>query len=143
MKQMEEMFIGQIFRVQKTVDEEDLRRWNRLVEESHVRQEGIRLNPALVQHLLCEGLIYEAISREYAGRISGLVKKELIFLLPVKVGEKMTAEVEAIDVDLERGWLTEKVTCMNSAGKEMMVGQMILKIKEYQIKGRNQHEAKQ
>jgi 3-hydroxybutyryl-CoA dehydratase len=129
MNQTETLFIGQISRVQKTFTAEDVRKWNHLTHDDNpVYREGIYFVNPLVPGILCEALIIEAISKEFANRSCCLVKKELLYLSPVHIGEKVTAEVETIDVNQERNWITQKVTCVNATGKEVVIGQVILKI---------------
>ncbi|MBY0095774.1 hypothetical protein [Mesobacillus maritimus] len=131
MNQTETIFIGQISRVQKTFTVQDVRKWSHLThDENEVYQETIYFEKPLVPGILCEALIIEAISKEFANRRCCLVKKELLYLTPVHIGEKVTAEVETIDVNQERNWITQKVTCMNATGKEVVIGQIMLKIFE-------------
>lgn len=129
MKQTETIFIGQISRIQKTFTEEDVCNWSRLTQDDNsVYKKGVYFEKPIVPGILCEALIMEAIRKEFATEICCLVKKELLYLIPVHVGEKVTAEVETIDVTHEMNLITEKVTCMNTTGKEVVIGQVILKI---------------
>lgn len=131
MSQTENLFIGQISRVQKAFTAENVRKWSDLTQDDNpVYNEGIYFENLLVPGILCEALIFEAIRKEFANHICCLVKKELLYLSPVHIGEKMTAEVETIEVNDERNWVTEKVTCMNATGKEVVIGQVVLQIKE-------------
>ena len=57
-----------------------------------------------------------------------MMQKELVFIQPVRMGDTITAEVEVIDVNLERNWITEKVRCMNEYGIDVIKGQIILKL---------------
>jgi 3-hydroxybutyryl-CoA dehydratase len=143
MNQIENIFIGQIIRVQKTFTEEDVCKWSQLTkDDNQVYQEGIYYDSPIVPGILCDGLITEAISKEFASKICCLVKKELLYLTPIHLGEKITAEVETIAVNHEMNWITEKVTCLNSTGKEVVIGQVILKIIEAQNRRRNHNGTK-
>jgi len=48
--------------------------------------------------------------------------------LPVYVGDVITAELEIIDINMERNWHTQKVTCFNQSGNEVIKGQVVILI---------------
>jgi 3-hydroxybutyryl-CoA dehydratase len=93
-----------------------------------VFQPGLRFELPLVPGILCEGLIVEAINRELFGIITVMLKKELVFLHPVHIGDTITVEIETIDVNKQMNWITEKVRCINESGNEVVKGQIIMKI---------------
>jgi acyl dehydratase len=80
----------------------------------------------LVPALLTEGLITQVISTELPGIPSVLVQKDLVFYAPVHVGDVITAEMVIIDINLERNWVTEKVTCYDPNGNEVVKGQVVV-----------------
>ncbi|HEX7063696.1 MAG TPA: hypothetical protein VF199_01385, partial [Bacillales bacterium] len=55
-----------------------------------------------------------------------LLNKELVFPNPVFVGESITAQIEVVDINLERRWVTEKVICTKENGREVIRGQIVL-----------------
>jgi len=80
----------------------------------------------VVQALLTEGLVTALINGYLPGPGALLLEKEFIFRHPVHVGDKITARVQIIDVDIERQWITEKVICRNQHHQEVLRGQVVL-----------------
>jgi 3-hydroxybutyryl-CoA dehydratase len=76
--------------------------------------------------LLAEGLINQVISEKLPGSACLLLQKELVYYHPVHVGDVITAELAIIDINLERSWVTQKVTCFNQAGSEVIKGQVVI-----------------
>ncbi|WP_054711371.1 hypothetical protein [Bacillus sp. JCM 19041] len=66
------------------------------------------------------------VSEKLPGRACILLQKELLFYRPVHVGDLITAELEIIDIHAERNWVTQKVTCFNENGNEVIKGQIVL-----------------
>ncbi|PLT35390.1 MaoC/PaaZ C-terminal domain-containing protein [Bacillus sp. V5-8f] len=129
-----EIFTGQIARIQRTFTEKDVSLCNELTRDfSSVYQPDEDVWKAfykkpLVPGLLTEGLITQVISEKLPGSACILVQKELVFYHPVHVGDEITAELEVIDINLSRNWVTQKVTCYNQAGNEVVKGQVVILI---------------
>ena len=127
-----EIFIGKIARLQRTFSEEDVRICNELTgdfNQVYGRNEEIwkdYYRKPIVPGLLTEGLITQVISDRLPGGACILLQKELIFSHPVHVGDVITAELEIIDINEERKWVTEKVTCYNQLGIEVIKGQVVI-----------------
>lgn len=49
-----------------------------------------------------------------------------MFYHPVHIGDMISAELEVIDINLNRDWVTQKVTCYNQAGIEVIKGQVVI-----------------
>jgi acyl dehydratase len=49
-------------------------------------------------------------------------RMEMSFLAPVYIGETITAEVEIIDLDRDRGWVRIEGRCINQEGEVVMQG---------------------
>ncbi|MFJ8266109.1 hypothetical protein [Peribacillus asahii] len=129
---IEELFIGQIARLQRTFSETDVRACNELTKDyspvyrpSEENWENYYHQP-IVPGLLTEGLINQVISDKLPGSACILLQKELVFYHPVFVGDVITAELEIIDINIERNWVTQKVTCYNEAGNEVIKGQVVI-----------------
>ncbi|EKN67585.1 MaoC domain-containing protein dehydratase [Neobacillus bataviensis LMG 21833] len=131
---IERLFIGQIARLKRTFNESDVKLCNELTGDfSPVYQEakndwkGISSKP-LVPGLLTEGLITQVISQKLPGTACVLLQKEVVYYLPVHVGDEITAELEIIDINHERNWVTQKVSCFNQFGNEVVKGQVVILI---------------
>lgn len=127
-----EVFIGKIARLQRTFSEEDVRICNELTgdfNQVYGRNEEIwkdYFRKPIVPGLLTEGLVTQVISDRLPGGACILLQKELIFSYPVHVGDVITAELEIIDINEERKWITERVTCYNQLGIEVIKGQVVI-----------------
>ena len=54
------------------------------------------------------------------------VKQELRFLLPVPIGDTVTARVEVTAVDIEKNRLILKTTCLNQDGMIVVDGEALV-----------------
>lgn len=127
-----DLFTGKIARLQRTFTEEDVRICKELTKDFNQvygHNEAIWKDfyqQPVVPGLLTEGLITQVISDKLPGGACILLQKELIFSHPVHVGDVITAELEIIDMNAERNWVTEKVTCYNQVGIEVIKGQVVI-----------------
>lgn len=126
------LFIGQVARLQRSFTTLDVQICNELTGDfSPVYQEDEDVwknnyYKPIVPGLLTEGLITQVISQKLPGSACVLLQKELIFYYPVHVGDEITAELEIIDINFSRNWVTQKVTCYNQSGKEVIKGQVVI-----------------
>jgi 3-hydroxybutyryl-CoA dehydratase len=133
-----QFFIGQIARLQRTFTDEDVRVFNELTRDFspvYNPEEGVwrtYYKQPIVPGLLTEGLVTQVVSEKLPGIPCILLQKELIFYHPVHVGDLITAELEIIDINLERNWMTQKVTCYNQAGNEVIKGQVVIFVLSHQ-----------
>lgn len=127
-----ELFIGQVARLQRTFTNMDVKHCNELTKDfNSVYQSGEDgwkgyYEKPVVPGLLTEGLITQVISQKLPGSACILLQKELVFYHPVHVGDEITAELEIIDINNERNWITQKVTCTNQTGTEVIKGQVVI-----------------
>ena len=126
------LFIGQVARLQRSFTTLDVQICNELTGDFspvYKEDEDVWKNnyhKPIVPGLLTEGLITQVISQKLPGSACVLLQKELIFYYPVHVGDEITAELEIIDINLNRNWVTQKVTCYNQSGKEVIKGQVVI-----------------
>ncbi|MEC2054183.1 hypothetical protein I6J18_04650 [Peribacillus psychrosaccharolyticus] len=131
---IEDLFIGNIARMQRIFTDEEVKICEKLTRDNspvYNLNEDIWKNyydQPIVPGLLAEGLINQVISEKLPGVACLLLQKELIFYLPVYVGDIITAELEIIDINVERNWVTQKVTCINQSGSEVIKGQVVIVI---------------
>ena len=127
-----DIFVGRMARLQRTFSEEDVRICNELTGDFNqvYGRNGETwkdyFRKPVVPGLLTEGLITQVISDKLPGGACILLQKELIFSYPVHVGDVITAELEIININNERKWVTEKVTCYNQMGIEVVKGQVVI-----------------
>lgn len=125
-----QMFIGQIARAKRVFTEEDVKLCSELtLDFSPIYQENHFENKyakPLIPGLLTEGLIHHTISRKLPGSPCILLQKELVFYHPLHIGDEVLAELEVIDINESRNWVTLKVTCYNQSGAEVVKGQAVI-----------------
>ncbi|MFA1710341.1 hypothetical protein ACDX66_01345 [Peribacillus frigoritolerans] len=127
-----DLFIGQVASLQRTFTESDVKLCNELTKDYspiyQVNKEDWKRNftRPVVPGLLTEGLITQVISEKLPGSACILLQKELVFYHPVHIGDIISAELEVIDINLNRDWVTQKVTCFNQAGIEVIKGQVVI-----------------
>lgn len=127
-----DLFIGQIARLQRVFTFEDVRKCQELTRDYspvYDPNEDIwkkNYRNSIIPGLLVDGLITQVISEKLPGGACVLLQKELIFYHPVYVGDVITAELEIIDINMERKWVTQKVICMNQNGNEVVKGQVVI-----------------
>ncbi|WP_352924751.1 MaoC/PaaZ C-terminal domain-containing protein [Peribacillus simplex] len=127
-----DLFIGQVASMQRTFNESDVKLCNELTKDYspiyEVNNEAWKSNfdKPVVPGLLTEGLITQVISEKLPGSACILLQKELVFCHPVHIGDMISAELEVIDINLDRDWVTQKVTCFNQAGIEVIKGQVVI-----------------
>lgn len=126
------LFIGQIARLQRSFTFEDVKKYNELTidynDVYHPDTETWRrhYDRPVVPGILAEGLINQVISDELPGGPCVLLQKELIFSHPVHIGDEITAELEIVDINYQRNWITQKVTCFNQFRCEVIKGQVVI-----------------
>ncbi len=130
MEKGDDYFIGQIARMQRRFVSDDVKKWSALTLDTNdvYDQPHAGATKSILPGILSEGLISEVISKELPGIPCVMMQKELLYIHPVYLGEAITAELEIIDVNVERNWLTEKIRCVNEMGVEVIKGQIVLKL---------------
>ena len=127
-----ELCIGQTASQAKVFTNADVERYSELTSdfnEVYDRNAEIwkkHYKRAVVPGLLVEGLLNQVISTQLPGGPCVMLQKELVFLYPVHVGDKITVELEIIDINKERNWITQKVNCFNDQQFEVIRGQVVL-----------------
>ncbi|WP_085992231.1 MaoC/PaaZ C-terminal domain-containing protein [Oceanobacillus senegalensis] len=132
MNTFEKLYKGRTERLQRMFTEEEVKLSSGLTRDYspvYDQNEDIWKNhfyKPIVPALLTEGLITQVISTKLPGIPSVLLQKDLVFNSPVYVGDMITAELVIIDINEERNWVTQKVTCFDVDGKEVIRGQVVL-----------------
>ena len=132
MNKVNQLFIGQIARAQRTFTVNDANRWSSLTQDFNevydleMSKRGGRLS--MIPGILSEGLIAELISKELKGKVCVIIQKELVFIQSVQIDCTITAEIEIIDVNVQRNWITMKVRCMNEHRMDVIQGKITMKL---------------
>lgn len=132
MDKVNQLFIGQIARAQRTFTVNDVNRWSSLTQDFNevydleISKRGGRLS--MIPGILSEGLITELISKELKGIVCVIIQKELVFIQSVQIDCMIIAEIEIIDVNVQRNWITMKVRCMNEHRMDVIQGKITMKL---------------
>ncbi len=127
-----DLFIGQIARLQRIFTEADVKQYNELTKDFNAiyqSNEDIwknRYSKPIVPGLLTEGLVTQVITDKLPGCACVLLQKEMVYYHPVHVGDAITVELSIMDINFERNWVTQKVTCFNQTGTEVIKGQVVI-----------------
>lgn len=127
-----ELFIGKTACLQRVFTEYDLQQCKELTKDDNpIYQANMDhwkkpFSRPIVPALLVEGLITQVITNKLPGCACVLVQKEMVYYHPVHVGDAITAELLIMDINHERDWITQKVTCFNQNGTEVIKGQVVI-----------------
>ncbi|MFS0750982.1 hypothetical protein [Oceanobacillus sp. 1P07AA] len=132
MNLLQQFYQGKTTRLSRTFTNDDVEKSKALtrdvspIYDEREKEWKAYYKKPVIPALLTEGLITEAISSKLPGSPCVLLQKDLVFYSPVHVGQKITVELTIIDVNEERNWLTQKVTCFDDQGNEVIRGQVVL-----------------
>lgn len=73
--------------------------------------------------MLAAGFISAVLGMQLPGPGTIYLKQELSFLAPVRIGDTITARVEAIEILTEKKRIRLKTTCINQEGTVVLDGQ--------------------
>ena len=126
------LLIGESARLQRVFTEEDVRLCKELTKDHNplYQQDAIGFKDGksgpIVPAILVEGLVSQVIIDKLPGKACVLLQKEMIYYHPVYIGDEITAELMIVDIDHEREWVTQKVSCVNQNGLEVIKGQVVI-----------------
>jgi 3-hydroxybutyryl-CoA dehydratase len=133
-KKLSEFYIGQSGKIERTFNEKDVEIYLDLTREDNPVylndeiMEKANLKGRVIPGLLSEALIMEAGSKKLIGSPAMLLQKEFVYHHPVYIGDTISANVEIIDIELKRRWVTLMVDCTNQLGKKVISGQIVVMV---------------
>ena len=83
-------------------------------------------NGRIVHGILVSGLISGVLGNKFPGYGTIYLSQSLKFLKPVRIDDIITAEVEVIDINIEKNRLTLKTRCYNEEDIDVIVGEAIV-----------------
>lgn len=127
-KTITELNIGDKASFQKTITETDVYLYAGIsgdLNPAHINQveaeKGI-FKERIAHGMLSAGLISAALGMYLPGPGTIYLAQDLKFLAPVKLGETIKAEVEIIEMNLEKNRIKLKTTCVNQDGNIVIDG---------------------
>ncbi len=127
----DEISIGQEATYTKVVSREMVKAFAEISGDTnpvHLDEEyakGTVFKENIAHGILVTGLISKVLGCDLPGYGAIYVSQKVDFLRPVKIGDEITAKVEAISKEDKRGFVTFKTTCVNQLGKMVIKGEAV------------------
>lgn len=127
-KTMAELKVGDSAQFAKTVSEADVYLYAGVTGDlnpAHINEqyaEQTYFKTRIAHGMLTAGFVSAVIGCHLPGPGSVYLSQELKFLAPVKIGDTITAQVEIIGLDAEKGRATLSTECFNQNGEKVLTG---------------------
>lgn len=134
---IDEFKLGDIARLTKQFSMDDIQKFADITGDDnpvHLDEEyakNTRFKGRIVHGILVSGLVSAVLGSKLPGYGTIYLSQSLKFLKPVKVNEAITAEVEVIDINIEKNRLTFKTRCYNQANIDVIIGEAIVMPQDY------------
>lgn len=131
-KTVVEIKIGDYAEFSKTITESDIYLFAGLTGDlnpAHVNEEFAKntfFKTRIAHGILQAGFISAAIGMQLPGPGTIYIRQELNFLAPVRIGDTITARVEAAEINMEKNRVVLKTTCSNQNGEAVLDGQALV-----------------
>jgi 3-hydroxybutyryl-CoA dehydratase len=131
-KTIDEIQVGDTAEFGKTVTETDIYLYAGItgdfnpahVNEAYAQQSFFKTR--IAHGMLAAGFISAVLANKLPGPGSIYLKQSMSFLVPVKIGDTVTARVEALEVMDEKHRVRFKTTCINQDGKIVLDGEAVV-----------------
>lgn len=136
MKVRTDFTIGERAKITKTVSEEDIIMFAKVVEDYNLIHFDsnfagrTRFKRRIVHGILGAGLISAVLGTKLPGSGSIYISQNLKFTYPVYIGDTLTAEVEVLDWNPSKGIIKLYTRCSNQAGKNVIIGEAVLMVEQ-------------
>jgi 3-hydroxybutyryl-CoA dehydratase len=129
---IDELKVGDSAEQSKTVSETDIYLFAGITGDfnpAHVDEEYARrtfFGTRIAHGLLTAGFISAVLGCRLPGPGAVYMRQELSFLGPVRIGDTITARVEVLEIDREKGRARLLTTCDNQEGKRVLTGEALV-----------------
>ena len=126
--------IGQIATISKTVSENDVKQFAKLVGDKnpiHLDDEFAKksqFGKRVVHGMFGASLISAVLGMKLPGPGAIYLSQFLQFTAPVFIGEKITAQVKVVKIREDKPIITMETMCINQNDKIVIKGEAILKV---------------
>ena len=126
--------IGQIATISKTVSENDVKQFAKLVRDKnpiHLDDEFAKksqFGKRIVHGMFGASLISAVLGMKLPGPGAIYLSQFLQFTAPVFIGEKNTAQVKVVKIREDKPIITMETMCINQNDKIVIKGEAILKV---------------
>lgn len=131
-KTIEELKTGDSAAFSKTISESDIYLYAGITGDSnpvHVNEEHAKktaFKTRIAHGMLTAGLISTVLGNSLPGPGTIYLRQEVNFLLPVRIGDTITATAEVIDIMPEKNKVILKTICVNQEGSLVLEGQAVV-----------------
>jgi 3-hydroxybutyryl-CoA dehydratase len=129
---IDELKVGDSAELSKTVSETDIYLFAGITGDfnpAHVDEEYARrtfFGTRIAHGLLTAGFISAVLGCRLPGPGAVYMRQELSFLGPVRIGDTITARVEVLEIDRDKGRARLLTTCDNQEGKRVLTGEALV-----------------
>lgn len=131
-KTMAEIKTGDFAEFSKTISEADISLFAGLTGDlnpAHINEEYAKntfFKTRIAHGILLAGFISATIGMQLPGPGTIYIKQELTFLVPVRIGDTITARAEVAEINTEKNRVVLKTTCSNQNGEIVLDGQALV-----------------
>jgi 3-hydroxybutyryl-CoA dehydratase len=131
-KTIEELKVGDSAQFSKTVTETDIYLYAGITGDynpAHINEDYARktyFGTRIAHGLLSAGFISTVLGTQLPGPGTIYLRQELTFLGAVKIGDTITARVEIMEIEAEKGRIKLLTTCDNQEGKRVLTGEAVV-----------------
>lgn len=131
-KTITELSVGDAAEFAKTVSESDIYLYAGITGDlnpAHVNEvyaKGTFFKTRIAHGMLAAGFISTVMGTRLPGPGTVYVKQDLIFLVPVYMGDTITARVEIMEIITEKNRLRLKTFCVNQEGTMVIDGEALV-----------------
>lgn len=131
-KKINEIKLGDKAFVEKTISETDIYLFAGITGDlnpAHVNEkqaEQTMFKGRIAHGILVTGLISTCLGMYLPGPGTIYLEQNVKFKAPVHIGDTITAEVEVIEMNIEKNRIRLKTTCINGEGKVVVDGEAVV-----------------
>jgi 3-hydroxybutyryl-CoA dehydratase len=124
--------VGQRAMLSKTITEADVVLYAGIVGDFsplHVNEEyarQTRLGARTAPSMLTGGLVSSVLSNQLPGPEFVFLRQQFEFLVPIFIGDTVTASVEVVSVEPEKRIVRLRTDCHNQVNKQLLTGEAVL-----------------
>ncbi|MGI6395973.1 MAG: MaoC family dehydratase [Desulfomonilia bacterium] len=131
-KTISELQVGDFAEFTKTISEADIYLFAGVTGDlnpAHINEEYAKntfFKTRIAHGILQAGFISATIGMQLPGPGTIYIRQELNFLVPVRIGDTITARVEVAEINLEKNRVILKTTCQNQNRETVLDGQALV-----------------
>ncbi|NLZ16910.1 MAG: MaoC family dehydratase [Desulfobulbaceae bacterium] len=131
-KSIDQLHVGDTAEFAKTVTETDIYLYAGISGDfnpAHVNEvyaSDTFFKSRIAHGMLVAGFISATLANQLPGPGTIYLKQDLSFRAPVRIGDTITAQVEVLELNLEKNRARMKTTCTNQEGTVVLAGEALV-----------------